>query len=186
MSVSYTPAHGNVRFLTHRARPGIEPTSSWILVRSVNLRATTGTPKNIFLNWGFCSPKKHRILNWNNQFLYLKLTLWGLCKEEIHQHKQHGALNCKVKNMWIYLFKLHIIGYIWKSLHHLLGNAGETTSVGFGGCDADYTHDRAWNFERNRFQSSRATVVNLVQNSATKHTLRVTLFSYFKKNALHI
>ena len=32
MSVTYTPAHGNTRSLTHGARPGIEPVSSWILV----------------------------------------------------------------------------------------------------------------------------------------------------------
>ena len=29
----YTTAHGNVRSLTHSARPGIKPVSSWILVR---------------------------------------------------------------------------------------------------------------------------------------------------------
>ena len=31
-SVTYTTAHGNARSLTHWARPGIEPKSSWILV----------------------------------------------------------------------------------------------------------------------------------------------------------
>ena len=31
----YAGAHGNTRFLTHKARPGIEPKSSWILVRFV-------------------------------------------------------------------------------------------------------------------------------------------------------
>ena len=34
-SVTYTTSHGNARPLTHRARPGIEPMSSWILVRFV-------------------------------------------------------------------------------------------------------------------------------------------------------
>ena len=29
--VTYTIAHGNAEYLTHWARPGIEPTSSWIL-----------------------------------------------------------------------------------------------------------------------------------------------------------
>ena len=33
--VTYTTAHGNARFLTHWARPGIEPASSWMLVRFV-------------------------------------------------------------------------------------------------------------------------------------------------------
>ena len=35
-SVTYTMAHGNTRPLTHQARPGIEPASSWILVRFVS------------------------------------------------------------------------------------------------------------------------------------------------------
>jgi len=39
-----TTAHSNARSLTHWARPGIEPESSWILVRSVNHWTTTGTP----------------------------------------------------------------------------------------------------------------------------------------------
>ena len=30
---AYTTAHGNTGSLTHLARPGIEPASSWILVR---------------------------------------------------------------------------------------------------------------------------------------------------------
>ena len=35
-SVTYTTAHNNARSLTHRARPGIEPASSWMLVRFVS------------------------------------------------------------------------------------------------------------------------------------------------------
>ena len=38
-------SHSNVGSLTHRARPGIEPASSWKLVESVIHWATTGTPK---------------------------------------------------------------------------------------------------------------------------------------------
>ena len=33
---AYTTAHSNAGFLTHRARPGIIPTSSWILIRLAN------------------------------------------------------------------------------------------------------------------------------------------------------
>ena len=44
MSVTYTTACGKVGSLTHWARPGIEPVSSWLLVRSVNCWALTGTP----------------------------------------------------------------------------------------------------------------------------------------------
>ena len=42
-SVTYNTAHGNARSLTHWARPGIEPKSSWILFGFVNLWATKGT-----------------------------------------------------------------------------------------------------------------------------------------------
>ena len=35
-SRTYTTAHGNARSPTHQARPGTEPTSSWILVGFVN------------------------------------------------------------------------------------------------------------------------------------------------------
>ena len=36
MSATYTPAHINAGFLTHWARPGMEPAFSWILVRFVS------------------------------------------------------------------------------------------------------------------------------------------------------
>ena len=43
-SVTYTTAHRNAGSLTHWARPGIKPVSSWILVRSINHWAMMGTP----------------------------------------------------------------------------------------------------------------------------------------------
>ena len=36
VSVTYTTAHGNIRSLTHWARPGIKPTASWFLVGFVS------------------------------------------------------------------------------------------------------------------------------------------------------
>ena len=42
--VTYTTAHGNTRSLTHWARPGIEPATSWFLVRFVNHWTMMGTP----------------------------------------------------------------------------------------------------------------------------------------------
>ena len=44
-SATCTTAHSNTGSLTHWARPGIEPASSWFLVDFVNLWATKGTPK---------------------------------------------------------------------------------------------------------------------------------------------
>ena len=44
----YTTAHGNARSLTHWARAGTEPATSWFLVGFVNHFATTGTPQTSF------------------------------------------------------------------------------------------------------------------------------------------
>ena len=50
-SATYATAHGDAGSLTHWARPGIKPASSWTLVRFVYCWVTTGTPKIfIFLN----------------------------------------------------------------------------------------------------------------------------------------
>ena len=46
--MTYTTAYSNARSLTHWARPGIEPVSSWMLVRFVNWWATMGTPYEHF------------------------------------------------------------------------------------------------------------------------------------------
>ena len=43
-SLNYTTAHGNARSLTHWAKPGIKPVSSWILAGLVNYWAMIGTP----------------------------------------------------------------------------------------------------------------------------------------------
>ena len=52
MSVIYTRAHGNTRSLTHWARPGIEPASSWILVRFVSVLPQQELPLILFLKFG--------------------------------------------------------------------------------------------------------------------------------------
>ena len=44
-SMTYTTTLGKARSLTHWARPGIEPTSSWMLVGFVNCWATMGSLK---------------------------------------------------------------------------------------------------------------------------------------------
>ena len=44
VSAIYTTAHGNAGSLTHWARPGIGPATSWLPGRFVNHCATTGTP----------------------------------------------------------------------------------------------------------------------------------------------
>ena len=51
--MTYITTHGNAGSLTHRARPGIKPASSWMLAGYVDHRATTGTPgMDFFLLFG--------------------------------------------------------------------------------------------------------------------------------------
>ena len=47
-SATYTTAHGNAGSLTHQAKAGTEPATSWFLVGFVNHCTTTGTPYQIF------------------------------------------------------------------------------------------------------------------------------------------
>ena len=44
MSATYTTAHSNSGSLIHRVRPGIEPTSSWILVGLVTTETQQELP----------------------------------------------------------------------------------------------------------------------------------------------
>ena len=59
LHVTYTTVHGISGLLTHLARPGIEPVSSWILVGFVNHWAMTETPKSVF---SICCVKFYSIL----------------------------------------------------------------------------------------------------------------------------
>ena len=58
VSVAYTTANGNARFLTHWVRPGIKPASSWILVRFISNEPwqelpSAGSNTNYTLKSGF-------------------------------------------------------------------------------------------------------------------------------------
>ena len=48
VSATYTTAQGNTRSSAHWLRTGIEPKSSWILVRFINHWGTMGTPRLFF------------------------------------------------------------------------------------------------------------------------------------------
>ena len=50
-SATYTTAHDNAGFLTHWARPGIKPTSSWILVGFVTTKPQRELPLSYLLSW---------------------------------------------------------------------------------------------------------------------------------------
>ena len=51
-STTYTTAHGNTRSLTHWARPGIKPATSWILVGFVSPEPRQEFPRNK-VSWGW-------------------------------------------------------------------------------------------------------------------------------------
>ena len=60
-SATYATAHGNTGSLSHWARPGIKPTSSWILVGFLTPWATTGIPSlrqflKILILWALSQP----------------------------------------------------------------------------------------------------------------------------------
>ena len=64
MSLTYITAHGSTGSLTHSARPGIEPTFSWILVGVCYHWATTGTPSNLLWpikNWEYSIEISHYV-----------------------------------------------------------------------------------------------------------------------------
>ena len=47
MSATYTTANSNARSLTHGARPGIEPSTSWFLVRFISTALQQELPQVI-------------------------------------------------------------------------------------------------------------------------------------------
>ena len=51
MSVTYTTAHSNSGSLDHWASPGIEPTTSWFLVRFIHHCAMKGNPISRIFNY---------------------------------------------------------------------------------------------------------------------------------------
>ena len=81
----YATALSNARHLTHWVRPGIEPVSSWILVRFLTCWATMGTPKFILwlkvfyrekagggCGWGSIQRRPPRVLLGNKQSSWRK------------------------------------------------------------------------------------------------------------------
>ena len=78
-SVTYTTAHSTARSLTHWARPGIKPTSSWMLVRFTNGLATMGTsktPVNSYLLY------QYRHIFWKPSVVFINY-IYNLTKQSI-------------------------------------------------------------------------------------------------------
>ena len=62
-SSTYATALGNSRSLTHWVRPGIEPTSSWILVKFLTRWATMGSPR-LNLDLPLSQPRDTAFQHW--------------------------------------------------------------------------------------------------------------------------
>ena len=72
VSVTYTTAHGNMGSLTHWARLGMEPESSWVLVKFLSTEPWQEPPKIIFLwnvsllnVWGSALPSIIKFFAWS-------------------------------------------------------------------------------------------------------------------------
>ena len=125
-SVTYTTAHSNTESLTHWARPGIEPASSWLLARFIPLSHDRNSQKIYFknkLNNSLILNYEKKIASislemyhslWSNAFiLWVKLhqtkALW--IQSFIHKiYSQHscfvsGLLSKILINSFIYSFK---------------------------------------------------------------------------------
>ena len=74
-SATYTTGHGDAGSLTHWARPGIEPVSSWMLVGFVNRWAMTRTPSNEHIFKGRISYILKQDEGWKKWFPKYRLSL---------------------------------------------------------------------------------------------------------------
>ena len=102
LSATHTTTHGNAGSLTRWARPGIEPSTSWFLVRFVNHWATTGTPYFAIL----VTMGKTRIA------FFVKLFL--------HAWVWHPALIPWVSSLCLMIFSCQLFSFLNCSLISLL------------------------------------------------------------------
>ena len=101
MSATYTIADGNARSLTHWGRPGIEPTSSWVLTGLLDHWVTKGTPSES--SFAGYPPLKFSRAWWLIQnFLFLSL-LTTVLSFINHLHKEEKLT-----------FNTHLFGYFIK------------------------------------------------------------------------
>jgi len=104
-SSTYTTAHGNARSL--RARPGIGPSSSWILVGFINCWATKENPrpwkfwvKQLTLTFPTCwIPPLRRLLQWRT--VQLAVSAVSLVKTGLHTATWLcSALQAQPSHLW--------------------------------------------------------------------------------------
>ena len=125
VSVIYTTAHGNSGSLTHWARPGIEPTSLWILIEFLTHWATMRTPTVIFngkasipsvtlsIDVCFCLLQ---CIHWRNRF---GLASWGY----------HGV---DFASNYIPIVQLNVFPWFFTFLGNWLDGLSDSGSISFG------------------------------------------------------
>ena len=86
---TYDTAHGNIRSLTHWARPGIEFASSWILVGLI-----TAKPQRELLHWF-----------WPGPCFSFVLMIWIICWHALAASMSHNIL----VDSWYYYYYVVIL-----------------------------------------------------------------------------
>ena len=98
VSATYTAAHGNARFLTHWVRPGIEPTSSWVLVTFI-----TAEP------WW----ELHSVSSLRKMGLCLRFNVWTSVMLIKHHLSQDTLLHKRLTWVWTAHFSLLSLFVPW-------------------------------------------------------------------------
>ena len=100
-SVIYTTVHSNARSLTHWARPGIKPESSWILVRFVNRWAMMGAPRRILF---FCESNNNNKNKTQQVDFYLLVVVFSRIGWPNDTHNEKSTVN---SSMTLNIFVFH-------------------------------------------------------------------------------
>jgi len=93
-SAIYTTAHSNARSLTHWARPGIKPPSSWILVRLITAEPQRELPNSILSK----ALKEGQTL-WENQSKDILCFLFFGCAHGLQKFPGQGLNRCYSNNL---------------------------------------------------------------------------------------
>jgi len=103
VSATYTTAHSNAGPLTHWARPGIEPVSSWILVGFLTHCATTRTPLFWVLFVSYIS---------QNEIIWcFSLSIWLISLNLIPSRSIHVVTDGKISFFFFCLFRAEPLAY---------------------------------------------------------------------------
>ena len=121
-SATYTTAHGNTGSSTHWAWPGIEPVSSWMLVRLVSTESWWEFPIGFFSSMLF---SLHVISFFSFLFLWLIYSFMSLWSEKI----------LEIISILFYLLRLVLCPSMWSILENVLCALEKMVHFDFFGCN---------------------------------------------------